>query len=329
VPTVQFRGLGWLAFAAWPLIIVLAAPVIAVSNLGTGLIAGCLLTAAAVYLLGVLLNSKATARGRAFHDRHEFNGDPLQDSARFYLFLALLVLIAGVVVQFRRGEGWQVFALDLPSLVTLALAVVIASRARWWTRLKRFRQIADQHGWHLTTDMKGIRGWSAEFRGLCAAIPFTTAIDRDGLRCTVQLATAVPDIQVGPSLIRPRSGVYDINGIAVGVGAYRDERSGRAVARAVAFALEVVTPDVAALTRRCDLRGWRTQGDQLSYMWHGWATNTAVIDIVDALTTVAAAVPAHVLGRHALTEHELTERNHVSARYQAPTRSRRFRSAAS
>jgi hypothetical protein len=96
-----------------------------------------------VYLLGVRLNSTKTSRGRTFHDRHELMGETLQESSRFHLFLAAVGVIVEVIAQFRRGEGWQVAAIDVPVLIVLAALVVLALYLAGRRRVARYRAVAE------------------------------------------------------------------------------------------------------------------------------------------------------------------------------------------
>lgn len=303
---IRWRGWGILGFIAWPLIFVFGALTeLIVDDLGVAFIVGCLATAAVVYLLGVRLNSTKTSRGRTFHDRHELMGDTLQESSRFYLFLAAVGFIVEVIVQFRHGEGWKVAAIDVPVLIALAALVVLAFRLAGRRRVARYRAVAERQGWQLAMPPRRTRDWIAEFTGHSAGFPFVAEVDTEVARCDVQLPVQVPDLIVEPSPLA-RNRPYLINGMRVAVGApWYDED---ALRRALEFASDLVTRDIVSRTRGHDLSGWSIGEATLHFGWSGRIFDAGLVDLVRSVTALAAAIPPSVLARHALRENEVAAR---------------------
>ncbi len=295
---ISWRGWGILGFIAWPLIFVFGALTeLIIDDLGVAFIVGCMATAAVVYLLGVWLNSTKTSRGRTFHDRHELMGDTLQESSRFYLFLAAVGFIVEVIVQFRRDEGWQVAAIDVPVLIALAALVVLAFHLAWRRRVARYRAVAERQGWQLAMPPRRTRDWIAEFTGHSAGFPFVAKVGSEVARCDVRLPVQVPNVTVEPSpLMRDR--LYLINGMRVAIGApWYDED---ALRRALEFASDLVTRDIVSRTRGHDLSGWRIGEVTLHFGWSGRISDAGLVDLVRSVTALAAALPPSVLARHAL-----------------------------
>jgi hypothetical protein len=222
--------------------------------------------------------------------------------------------IVKVVLQFRRGDGWQVVAIDVPVLIVLAAAIVLAVQLAWRRRVKRYQALAQREGWDVSAPRRWNRDWTAEFTGRSGGLPFVTKVHSEGAYCRLQLPVWVPYFSVDavpPS--RGGGGAISINGMRVLVGdpaRYGDH----AVRQAAAFAQELLTSDVVFRTRTNDLSSWSIGGTGLGSGWSGRISNPGLVDLIRSVGDLAATLPPAVLSRYALTDSEVAARETPRAR---------------